>query len=601
MKLQSVGVHHAIVWPEGTNVPAAVAAQFSHTFFCGLLLLKSAVHEAFALANHVVQAHCTTFNNMDNQYIPPSLPSLYSPIKAILPDNSSIPGPNLAGVDTSLGLASAVPGALSSCAGVCRPAQARHASVGVDLQARAQQRARHVQRRVRLPAPLRTPLMRCARHCRRLVRHPAAGAARRAAAAAHRHVRAHRLVKAQLPWRGRARAASAGDAGAQGGWVNEPRAGAHAARAGAHAARTCRAPRQQPPSPPPLPRCRLRTQLVGSTPCPKTPANLPAGCTALRCELRTTSGAEVVAILGGQPSVLQVRGPRWPDVARPQLAALPPPGGFAGANSPVGPWEGSPAPEAHAAAPHAAPRPRARTGIRAGGARAAHDARGGLAQPAVPATRAWALAAHAAQQRRHRGGGARGGCGGAHERVGGVGAAQLEPGAWGRACMGVGAGAPRRAPLPRPSPARPPAALRCTPRAAGSRAACRTLRAAVQAQYKPLITLGIAAVGGTASAGVSALDAQRLKVLISGNGPAVHQLTDIMVPGAVPKVDTGAGEQPLAAGAWRAGGRAVCTRAAQRAAPPNCCCCTRLCPQGSELLYVEPQAVSACMRGACTL
>lgn len=108
LRLQAAGVQHAIVWPEGLGVPTIVAAQFSHTFFSALLLLKSSVHEAFALANHVVQAHCTTI--VEGQYLAPSLPSLYSPIKAILPDNSSIPPPSIPGIDTAMGLAAAVPG-----------------------------------------------------------------------------------------------------------------------------------------------------------------------------------------------------------------------------------------------------------------------------------------------------------------------------------------------------------------------------------------------------------------------------------------------------------------------------------------------------------
>lgn len=58
---------------------------------------------------------------------------------------------------------------------------------------------------------------------------------------------------------------------------------------------------------PPLTRPLPPPQLINTSPCPKTPANLPAGCTALRCEVRTTSGADVTAILGGQPSVLADR------------------------------------------------------------------------------------------------------------------------------------------------------------------------------------------------------------------------------------------------------------------------------------------------------
>ncbi len=44
--------------------------------------------------------------------------------------------------------------------------------------------------------------------------------------------------------------------------------------------------------------------MVSTTPCTRTPANLPFGCSALRCEVRSVSGAAVTVILGGQPSVL---------------------------------------------------------------------------------------------------------------------------------------------------------------------------------------------------------------------------------------------------------------------------------------------------------
>ena len=107
-KLQAAGVQHAIAWPDAPCIPAVVASQFSHTFFCGLLLMQAAVHESFALANHVVQAHCTVF--ADHQYIAPTLPSLFSHTKAVLPDNSSIPPPSIPGIDSSVGLAAAVPG-----------------------------------------------------------------------------------------------------------------------------------------------------------------------------------------------------------------------------------------------------------------------------------------------------------------------------------------------------------------------------------------------------------------------------------------------------------------------------------------------------------
>lgn len=50
--------------------------------------------------------------------------------------------------------------------------------------------------------------------------------------------------------------------------------------------------------------------------------------------------------------------------------------------------------------------------------------------------------------------------------------------------------------------------------------------------YKPLISLGVAAVGGTATVGVSALDAQRLKIIVLGQGPSTHMYQQIQVPGS---------------------------------------------------------------------
>lgn len=50
--------------------------------------------------------------------------------------------------------------------------------------------------------------------------------------------------------------------------------------------------------------------------------------------------------------------------------------------------------------------------------------------------------------------------------------------------------------------------------------------------YKPLISLGVAAVGGTATMGVSPLDAQRLKIIVTGHGPATNLFSPIPQPGA---------------------------------------------------------------------
>ncbi|KAJ9508288.1 hypothetical protein QJQ45_011794 [Haematococcus lacustris] len=49
--------------------------------------------------------------------------------------------------------------------------------------------------------------------------------------------------------------------------------------------------------------------------------------------------------------------------------------------------------------------------------------------------------------------------------------------------------------------------------------------------YKSLISLGVAAVGGTATAGVSAVDAQRLKIMVTGQGPSINMFIPIQAPG----------------------------------------------------------------------
>eukprot|EP00798_Chlamydomonas_sp_ICE-L_P005818 gene5818-6105_t len=47
------------------------------------------------------------------------------------------------------------------------------------------------------------------------------------------------------------------------------------------------------------------TKLLSSSASTKVPANLPAGCTALRCEVETASGRMASVVLGGQPDVLK--------------------------------------------------------------------------------------------------------------------------------------------------------------------------------------------------------------------------------------------------------------------------------------------------------
>ncbi|GFH16869.1 uncharacterized protein HaLaN_13381 [Haematococcus lacustris] len=294
-RLQAEGVQHSIVWPEGLPVPAIIAAQFSHTFFCCLLHMRTSMHEAFALANHGVQAHCTT--QMDGQYVTPLLPALFSPLKAQLPDNNSIPNPVIPGIDPSIALAAAIPGWAD----------------------------------IRLLAPrAELRLLLTGNSC---------------------------LIDGQkLSYLGEALRALL---------VLEMRG----------------------------------LTLLSTLPCAKTPANLPVGCSALRCEVRTVSGAQVTAILGGQPSF-----------------RLPPP---------------------------SVPTPTARSSPVVAGDAPVVDA--------MVLTSVWAV---------------------------------------------------------------------------------QVLRSvSLSPAYKSLISLGVAAVGGTATAGVSAVDAQRLKIMVTGQGPSVNMFIPIQAPG----------------------------------------------------------------------
>jgi hypothetical protein len=55
--------------------------------------------------------------------------------------------------------------------------------------------------------------------------------------------------------------------------------------------------------PPPLLQVR-RVRLVSCAPPAVPPSHLYEGCTALRCEVATASGARLVVVLGGPPGVL---------------------------------------------------------------------------------------------------------------------------------------------------------------------------------------------------------------------------------------------------------------------------------------------------------
>ncbi len=98
---------NVVAWPQSPP-PATIAAQFAHTFFSVSLTYDAAPNEAFSMASHVVQAHCTSL--VDGAHIPPPLPSFLSSLKAELPDNNSIQALEIPGVEVTESLANVVPG-----------------------------------------------------------------------------------------------------------------------------------------------------------------------------------------------------------------------------------------------------------------------------------------------------------------------------------------------------------------------------------------------------------------------------------------------------------------------------------------------------------
>ncbi|KAK9814581.1 hypothetical protein WJX72_008178 [[Myrmecia] bisecta] len=106
--IRAQGVGHVVFWGASAAVPALQAAQFGHAFFATLRNYSATILEAFALASHSSQAHCTVL--VGGQQQPPALPLLSSEGKPDLPDNASVPHPIIEGLDTSEGLEAAVPG-----------------------------------------------------------------------------------------------------------------------------------------------------------------------------------------------------------------------------------------------------------------------------------------------------------------------------------------------------------------------------------------------------------------------------------------------------------------------------------------------------------
>lgn len=200
--MQSRGdVPSVAAWPQADGPPATLTAQFSHTFLSVLLSYAASVNEAFAMASHVLQAHCTAL--VDGNHQPPPLPTLLSQLKAELPDSNSIPPLVMPGLDLTQSIASAVPG-------------------WSDL---------------RLLAPrAELRLLLCG---------------------------GSSLIDShKLSFLGEALRALL---------IMETR----------------------------------NTTLVNTSSCARLPVNLAAGCAALRCEIRTSSGRPAVVVLGGQPDVLK--------------------------------------------------------------------------------------------------------------------------------------------------------------------------------------------------------------------------------------------------------------------------------------------------------
>lgn len=91
---QQKGAQVVLQWADAASIPGIAAAQFVSCFFSGLCTASVTLAEAYALAGHAVQAHCTT-HLQGVPHVPP-LPVLYAPgQKPLLPHASTIPPPEL--------------------------------------------------------------------------------------------------------------------------------------------------------------------------------------------------------------------------------------------------------------------------------------------------------------------------------------------------------------------------------------------------------------------------------------------------------------------------------------------------------------------------
>lgn len=91
---QQKGVQVVVQWADERSIPGTAASQFAASFFSGLCTVSVTLAEAYALAGHAVQAHCTIHQG-GLPHVPP-LPVLYAPgMKPLLPHASTIPTPDL--------------------------------------------------------------------------------------------------------------------------------------------------------------------------------------------------------------------------------------------------------------------------------------------------------------------------------------------------------------------------------------------------------------------------------------------------------------------------------------------------------------------------
>ena len=111
--LRTRGTPHVLFWSEDPT--AVIAAHFASAFFGTLALNGVTIIEAYALGLYATQAHCGI--KLEGKLMLPGMPDLLAGpsgdtegVDLQLPDNSTVPLPEVAGLDMSKGIANAVAG-----------------------------------------------------------------------------------------------------------------------------------------------------------------------------------------------------------------------------------------------------------------------------------------------------------------------------------------------------------------------------------------------------------------------------------------------------------------------------------------------------------